>query len=452
MCLRGSRMAALISALCILGAVPASADDTGPNEAGVTAPSIATSLPENGDPGGVRKSLATRGITYNLYYTNDVLADVAGGRKRGTIDQGKLEAALTVDLDKALGLPGLTLFSNAFQIHNTGRIRRDLVGGINTIAAIEGDPSTRLSELWFEQKFLDGTASLRVGQLVADTEFFFSDLSTLFLQSDWATISAANLPSGGPAYPLSTPGVRFKYAPSSNFAALIAVYNGDPAGPGTGDEQIRNHHGTNFRVSDPPLVIGEVQIKKDAGKDGLSSVLKLGGWGHFGTFDDQRFASDGSLLADPAGNGQPLRHRGNGGIYGILDQQIYRPAGAAADNGVFVYTRISASPSDRSQIGFYVDGGVVVSGLVPSRPDDKFGLGVIYAQYSGAARSFDQDTAAFTGIPVVQRDFEANLELNYQAQIVPGWVVQPNFQYIWHPSGDRTLDAAVTGVRSYWHY
>jgi porin len=50
------------------------------------------------------------------------------------------------------------------------------------------------------------------------------------------------------------------------------------------------------------------------------------------------------------------------------------------------------------------------------------------------------------------RDFEANLELNYQAQIVPGWIVQPNVQIIWHPSGDASRDAMVVGARSFWHY
>jgi len=52
----------------------------------------------------------------------------------------------------------------------------------------------------------------------------------------------------------------------------------------------------------------------------------------------------------------------------------------------------------------------------------------------------------------VVRDFEANLELNYQAQIVPGWTVQPNMQFIWHPNGDATRDAMVVGVRSFMQY
>src|SRR3954469_18750736 len=127
-------------------------------------PSIATSLPYNGDPAGYRKWLADRGVIYGFEYTNDVLSNVRGGTKTGTIDQGKLQGILTIDFGKLSGWNGLTLFSNFFQIHNTGRIRRDLVGGINTIAAIEAVPTTRLSELWLEQKFAGGKASIKVGQ------------------------------------------------------------------------------------------------------------------------------------------------------------------------------------------------------------------------------------------------------------------------------------------------
>src|SRR5256714_1443464 len=192
---------ALIRALTVLClaalAIEAHAEDAQPDANGITSPSIATSLPYNGDYYGIRKKLAEHGVTYNLIYTNDILSNVAGGLKRGTIDQGKLEAQLTIDLEKLADWKGLTFYANGFQIHNTGRIRRDYVGGMNTIAAIEAVPATRLSELWFEQKFWDGKASFRFGQLAADSEHFFSDPAYMFLQTDWPTITAVNLPSGG---------------------------------------------------------------------------------------------------------------------------------------------------------------------------------------------------------------------------------------------------------------
>jgi porin len=54
------------------------------------------------------------------------------------------------------------------------------------------------------------------------------------------------------------------------------------------------------------------------------------------------------------------------------------------------------------------------------------------------------------------RSAETLLEASYAMQIAPWWVVQPDLQYIWHPSGGqnpddptRTLDHAfVAGIRS----
>jgi len=422
----------------------------GPDADGITAPSIATSLPYRGDPGGVRRRLSDSGVTYNFIYTNDVLSNLAGGSRRGTIDQGKLEGQLTVDLEKLAGWRDLTFYANGFITHNSGRIRRDYVEGMNTIAAIEAAPSARLSELWFERKFMNGAASLRLGQLTADSEFFFSDLSNMFLQADWPTIAAVNLPGGAPAYPLSTPGARLKVDLTPDVSLLLAAFNGDPAGPCAGDPDTCNRHGLNFRVRDPALLMAEVQVRTNQGKDdsGLARTLKLGGWHHLGEFDDLRRANDGTLLANPAGSGVPLQRRGDSGIYGIVDQQIWRPRGAAADEGISLFGLAAVTSSDRNLVDLQLNGGIVFAGLVPQRPNDRFGASVVYSRFSAASRAFERDLIAISGLPGDVREYEANLEISYVAQIVPGWTVQPDFQYVWRPNGITGRDARIVGIRS----
>lgn len=440
----------LLSAVA-LWANQASAQAPSPVDAwGINEPSIATSLPNKGDPWGWRKKLNDYGITYSLIYTSDLLANVAGGTRTGTIYQGKVEGQITADLEKLIGVKDLTFYANVFQIHNTGRIRRDYVGGLNTVAAIEAAATTRLSEMWLEQRLFDGKASFRFGQLAADSEFFYSDLSTMFLQSDWPSIAAYNLPGGGPAYPLSTPGVRLKVDPNEQVSLLVALFNGDPAGPCPGDPDTCNRYGLNFRVRDPAFIIGESQFRWNQGKTdtGLATTLKLGGWTHLGQFNDDRYSASGLLLADPASGGVPRKDRRDYGIYGVIDQQLYRPRGGSPDSGVSVFTRASVSPSDRNLFSFEIDSGIVFAGLIPGRPDDRFGASVIYSRFSSAIGAFDQDTINFTGVPRPVRDFEANLELTYMAQIRPGWTVQPDFQYIWHPSGVAGRDARVLGLRS----
>src|SRR5215471_7673706 len=147
-------------------------------------------------------------------------------------------------------------------------MRRSCAGGMNTIAAIEANATTRLSELWIEKKFLDGQASFRVGQLAADSEFFFADLSSMFLQSDYPTAAANNQPGGGPAYPLSTPGARLRFdlGPKKDTTLLLAIFNGDPAGPCPGDPDTCNRYGLNFRVHDPAFMMSELQFRRNRGK------------------------------------------------------------------------------------------------------------------------------------------------------------------------------------------
>jgi porin len=427
---------ALLALAFVFAAAPTrAADDVGQN--GAPVPSIATSLPANGDPGGIRKWLYERGLTYSFVLTSEGLGDVAGGMRRGGVFQGKLETIVKADLEKMLGLRGLNFFANTFEIHNTGGIRRDYVGSFNTISNIEALATMRLSELWLEQKFANDMFSIRFGQLAADAEFFISDYSVFLMTSDWPSITAQNLPSGGPAYPLSTPGIRIKFEPNSQVKLLLALFNGDPSGPGPEDAQVKNRYGLNFRVQDPPLLIGEAQYKYNQEKTdiGLAGIIRLGFWHHFGEFDSQHFDTIGRSLADPLSNGIAAKLRGTSGVYGVIDQQLYRPAGGGPDSGISVFSRFGISAPDRNPTELYWDGGIVFAGMLPGRPDDKVAATFLYTRMSRAAAALDRDTIFFTGMPQPIRDYELNLAVVYQAQIVPGWTLQPAVHFVFHPGG-----------------
>ncbi len=440
----------LISALA--AGVPAFAEEAS-SDGIASSPSIATSLPANGDPTGIRRRLSEQGISYGLIYTGEALRNVSGGVRQGGIYEGKLEAFVNADLEKLTGWKGLSFFANGFQIHGPGGLRDYHFESLITISNIEAVPSTRLSELWLEQKLLNDAFNVRFGQITADGEFFVSNYAKLFISNDWPTILGANLPSGGPAYPLSTPGVRFKFDPDPHWTMLVALFNGNP-----GNQATVNRHGTNFRVNDPPLLMAELQyrINQEKTSSGLAGILRLGGWHHFGKFDDQRFDNLGLSLADPL-SGIARQGQGTSGIYGIFDQQIYRPKGGDADSGISVFGRFGATQSDRNLVDLFFDTGIVFAGMLPGRPDDKFGASVIYARISDQARALDRDSIALSGELQPVRDYEMLIEVSYQAQIRPGWTVQPVFQYLFHPGGNvpdpavperAVKSGALFGVRS----
>lgn len=443
---------ALAAAAPALGPRGAAAQDaTSPDQPVVsTQPTIATSLPANGDPLGTREELARRGIRYNAIYTGEVLGNVAGGLKRGAVYQGKLEINTTWDFEKLVGWQGLTFYVNGFQTHQTAGIARRYVGTFRALSTIEAFPATRLSELWVEQKLFDGTFGIRIGQLVADTEFQQSDFSQPLLTNDFP--AKYNLPSGGPTFPLATPGIRLRWDPQPAFSLLGAVFNGNPAG--TGDiPEVLNRNGVNFRLRDPALVMTEAQFRYNQ-EAGLAGALRFGAWTHLGRFDDQRFDVAGLPLASPDSSGVARRLRGNRNIYAVFDQQVWRPEGGDSKSGIGVFAVAGASPSDRNPMSFYLDGGITFAGLIPSRPNDIVSAGFLYTGFSADGRAFDRDVAAFTGMPKSLRSYELALEATYVAQIRPGWTVQPDIQYVVRPNGDLSAtgrvarNATILGLRT----
>lgn len=449
-----------------LPAVPQTSDQPSEQAPSPPAPSIQSSLGPHGDPGGIRADLEARGITYSFTYIGETFGVASGGQRRGGIYEGRLDAQFDADLDKLLGWRGATFHTNLYQIHGHG-LSRYYLGNLFTTSGIEALSSTRLYELWIEQKLADDKVTVRAGQLAADTEFLVSQYAALFANATfgWPAIAGANLPSGGPAYPFAAPGARVKWSATEQLTFLAAIFNGDPSGNGPGDPQINNRHNLEFRLRDPALMMGEVSYTYNQGKDdtGLPGTIKLGAWHHLDRFDHQRFAAPNPdapalLLADPASSGIARRLRGNSGIYAVFDQLIYREPGTE-DQGLGLFARASASPGDRNLISFYADGGVTYKGVFPNRPHDTFGVSMAYARISSAARGLDADTAFFNPDafnPI--RSSEAMVEVTYQAQIVPGWTVQPDFQYIWRPGAnvlnprsapaEVVKDAAVVGLRT----
>ena len=223
--------------------------------------------------------------------------------KQGAVYDGRLNLAVDVDLQKLARLQGLTFHANLFQIHGDGLSRSNLQNYL-VASGIEALPSTRLYEIWFEQKWGDKDKyDLRAGQLAADTEFINAKYTDVFTNASlgWPAITSLNLPSGGPSPPLAALGARLRVNVNDNLTLVGAVFDGDAAGPGPGDPQLRNNNGLNFRINDPPLVLGEAQFiwNGEKGDPGLAGKFKIGSWRHFGGFSDRRFTSQGVSLASP---------------------------------------------------------------------------------------------------------------------------------------------------------
>lgn len=415
-------------------AAPATSNQRTP---GPTAPQTAapTGLWERsnlfGTIDGLRPTLDHYGVSFGLTETDEVFGNPTGGRAQQVIYEGLTEMSLGLDMDKAVGLPGGIVNVSAFQIHGRG-LSANAVPSLVPVSGIEADRDTGLYELWYQQAFLGGKLDLKVGQLGADTEFMISQYASLFINAgfDWPTLPSLDMPAGGPAYPLSSPGARLRVQPGGNVTALVAVLDGSPAGFGSGDPQMRDPSGTRFGFNDGSLVIGEVQYAANGGEDakGLPATYKIGFW-----YDSRA----------PGGQND------GESFYAVVDHLVFRPPGAK-DGGMGVFLRAMGAPGPHAPVNVFLDGGVSYKGAF-GRDGDTVGLGFGWSKINPAG------FASVPGATIPLRAQEVLFELTYQAQLTPWWTVQPDTQYIINPgggvlnpngSGKIVGNAVVLGVRS----
>lgn len=379
------------------------------------------------------------GLKFAITYIDEGLGNPTGGLKQGAVYEDRINFAVDVDLEKLVGLKQLAFHANAFQIDGGGLSRDNLLNYL-VASGLEALPKTRLYEIWLEQKWRTSLA-LRAGQLAADTEFMTAKYTDVFTNASlgWPAGLSLNMPSGGPSPPLAAVGARLRADVTDNLTLIGAVFDGNAAGPGVGDPQLRDRYGINFRVSDPPLALGEAQFLWNAkkGDPGLDGKFKIGGWRHFGSFNDERFANNGLSLADPLSSNIAATLQGDFGVYAVFEQKLNR-VGHDDDRGVGVFVRASYSPPHRNIIDCYVDAGLEFVGLYDSRPKDKFGIAAAYARTSLRAQSLDRDFQTLNGSGWPTRSYEALATAVYQYEVRAGWTLQPNYHYIVHPGGGAT--------------
>lgn len=397
------------------------------------------------DPGGVRRALSRHGVEVGGGYHAEAFGNWGGIKDGGQYD-GVLGLYLNADMHQ-LGLwKGLCFYTLGFQIHGRS-ITGDNVGGLMPVSSLEAEPATRLFELWFEQHMFNDTVSVKVGQLAADAEFFFADGGGYFLNGTWgwAPIAAENNPGGGPAYPLATPGVRVAVAPSDQTSLMLGVFNGDPApqcNKAGGDPQVCNPDGLDFGLRNRALLMAEGAYSYTLGGGQLPGTIKVGGWNHFGDFQHQRVDVGGNLIGVTGNNGKPLDN--DHALYVILDQLLWHAPGSEEGQGIGFFTRFAGAPDDRNLVDFYFDVGVTFTGMIPGRPDDALAIGYAYTGISDQVRAFNVDSGEPAG-----SGHEALIEVAYTMEIMDGWTLQPDFQYIMNPGGGTEGDdATVIGARN----
>jgi porin len=104
-----------------------------------------------------------------------------------------------------------------------------------------------------------------------------------------------------------------------------------------------------------------------------------------------------------------------------------------------MFTHVGLSPQSSSFINFYIDGGLTYKGVIPSRDNDVLGIAVGYGYLSDNAQ--DNEERSTPGYEIV-------LETTYQIELATWLSLQPDVQYVIHPSGTNIPNALVLGART----
>jgi porin len=394
-----------------------------------------------GDIGGLRPSLAKYGLTLQLYEEAETFGNLTGGIRQGFEVNGVTTVQAQLDAKPLFGLAGGILSVSGFHIWG-GDLSASNLLNLQTVSGLETYASIRLWELWYQQN-LGERFDVKIGEQSLDNEFMMSQNAGYFLNSvmGWPMLPSANLPGGGPAYPLAGLGVRARAHPSDAVTIMAGVFNGSPIPLNAPNTPLSNPNGVSFPLNTGVLAIAELQYTfpaaapsgKPATDGPLPGTYKIGGWYDSEDFNAQQVDNGGVPLASPESDATPARKQGNYSIYAVGDQMIWRSGDPAQNVSAFLRGEFTTL-QDRNLISFSVNGGLTLHDPLPGRGNDVFGLGFGLARVTSGAANYDRDLRIFEPTATTPvRTTETFLEATYQVQVLPSWQIQPDLQYVVNP-------------------
>ena len=419
-----------------------------------------------GDIGGLRPLLAKYGVTLTILENVETFGNLTGGVRQGFELNGLTTATLQVDTQKAFGLNGGLFNVSGLQVWGGDLSATNLLA-LQTVSDIAAPVGVRLWELWYQQKFGD-KFDIKIGEQSLDEEFVISPSSYIFLNaaSGWPTLPSADLPGGGPAYPLAGLGIRARAQPADAITLLAGLFNGSPIPKNSPNTPASNPYGVSFPLDTGVLAIAELQYAyagsgasaKANDPSQLPGTYKIGAWYDSESFDDQRVDALGLPLASPLSNGIPKTHQGNFSIYGVVDQMIWR-AKDDANRTLNAFVRPVITPfQDRNLVSFSLNAGLLSHGPFPGRDNDTFGVEMGVARVGAGVSGADNDLRFYDpSVTTPVRSAETFFEASYQIQVTPWWQVQPDVQYIINPGAgianpsqptQAIRDELVVGLRT----
>jgi len=392
----------------------------------------------SGDWGGLRRAMFEQGLALDLLYKNDLLHNMSGGLARGGRPMTHLDIRLKADFEKLINWSGGSGYINL--IDNRGdRFNTHQVGSLTGVSNIEVPVSThRLLHAWLQQEFADARGSVLAGLYPIDSEFQVLDSAGVFLQPPYGASADIALTRAPSIFNNSSFAIRGRWL-SADRAAYVqgAVLDGVPGDP-------EHPQGTHIRFAKGDGVMSIVEIGLKPGAAGEGAAADKAAAADAGERIEKyaagywRYSTPAADQLDTQADGSPINRR-RWGWYALAERTLQQTSGGG-DLAAFV--RLSGTDGDSTAIKRALNIGVRAKGLLAGRGDDVLGLAYTRAYLSGKWRSGQ----SLLGSPTSAN--EGAWELTYRIQARKWLALQPVFQRIDHPGGDRSRAAAmILGAR-----
>jgi carbohydrate-selective porin OprB len=130
---------------------------------------------------GLRERLEDRGATFALTLITDTSWPFSGGIDDRVTTRALFDAAVEVDLERALGWTGTRTYADFYS--QAGRNGSVDVGDIQSFSNIDEANVAQLAELWVEHTTAHGDVRIKVGKVDASTEFAYPEAGLPLLHS-----------------------------------------------------------------------------------------------------------------------------------------------------------------------------------------------------------------------------------------------------------------------------
>ncbi len=404
-----------------------------------------------GDWGGKRTELSQQGLDFKLDSVIEMGSNLHGGynHDKTTRYSDQFAVGAHLDLQKMLGWQDaefqVTLTNRNGDNISNDRIADPRVGTISSSQEVWGRGSvTRLTDMWYQQKFLDQSLSVKIGRFNEGEDFntFPCDFQNLAFCG-----SQVGNWGGGIWYnwPISQWAIRVKYQLNSELFVQVGAFEQNPS-------NLENDNGFKLSGSGTEGAVLPVELVWSPKVNDLPGEYRAGYYYSTADSHDVYKDSNGGYAALTGENYRSSSSKH--GMWLTLRQQV---TSLASDNsrGLSLFINGTVHDKKTNMIDNYVALGMTYRGPFDLRPEDDIGLAVSRIHVNPAYRKnihlknqaravTDYNDPAF--LPV--QDTEYNAELYYGVHLSDWLTVRPNLQFVRHPGGvNQVDDALIAGVK-----